>query len=304
MFFGLTNSPATFQTMMDNDLKVEIRKGTTSVYMDDIVIHTDGTLEEHQVIVEEHLEKLSKLGLFLKPEKCHFHQREVEYLGMIVGNGQVKMDPVKVKGIMEWPVPRNLKELCSFLGFLNFYRSFIENFSKRARALNDLTCKGCPFIWSQECDNAFNDLKTACGSEPVLKTPDWNKQFIMQTDASNFALGVVIQQEHEDGLHPVAFHSRSLLPAERNYDVHDKELAGVIFSFKNACSLFLGVKHPIIVHTDHKNLQYFREPQKISGCQARWLEYLQDFDYELKHIPGSSNTIADLLSRRHDLNKG
>ena len=175
MFFRLTNSPATFQTMMDDKLKEEIGKGTTSVYMNDIVIHTDGMLEEHQEIVEQHLAKLSKLGLFLKPEKCHFHQQEVKYLGMIISNGQVKMDPVKIKGIMDWPTPQNLKELCSFLGFLNFYRSFIKYFSKRAWPLNNLTCKGRPFVWSQECDNAFVDLKSACGSEPVLKTPDWNK---------------------------------------------------------------------------------------------------------------------------------
>ena len=215
--------------------------------MDDIVIHTDGTLEEHEQCVEEHLAKLQKLGLFLKPEKCHFSQRQVEYLGMIVGNGSVCMDPVKVKGVLEWPTPTNLKELRSFLGFLNFYRDFIKDFSRRARPLNDLTCKGRAFIWSQDCDDAFNDLKSACAEEPVLRTPDWNKQFIMQTDASGYALGVVIQQQHEDGLHPIAFHSRSLLPAERNYDVHDKELAGVIFGFKCARPLFLGAKHPVIV---------------------------------------------------------
>ena len=265
MFFGLTNSPATFQTMMDDNLKEEIDKGDTSVYMDDIVIHTDGTLEEHEACVEEHLAKLQKLGLFLKPEKCHFSQQQVEYLGMIVGNGSVCMDPIKVKGVLEWPTPTNLKELRSFLGFLNFYRDFIKDFSRHARPLNDLTCKGRAFIWSQDCDDAFNDLKSACAEGPVLRTPDWNKQFIMQTDASGYTLGVVIQQQHEDGLHPVAFHSRSLLPAERNYDVHDKELAGVIFGFKCARPLFLGAKHPVIVQTDHKNLQYFREPQKISG---------------------------------------
>ena len=129
MFFGLTNSPATFQTMMDDDLKEEIDKGDTSVYMDDIVIHTDGTLEEHERCVEEHLAKLQRLGLFLKPEKCHFSQRQVEYLGMIVGNGLVCMDPVKVKGVLEWPTPTNLKELRSFLGFLNFYCNFIKDFS-------------------------------------------------------------------------------------------------------------------------------------------------------------------------------
>ena len=198
----------------------------------------------------------------------------------------------------------NLKELRSFLGFLNFYCDFIKDFSQRACPLNDLTCKGRPFVWSQECNNAFNNLKSACAEEPVLRTPDWNKQFIMQTDASGYTLGVVIQQEHKDGLHPVAFHLQSLLPAEQNYDVYDKELAGVIFGFKCAQPLFLGAKHLVIVRTDHKNLQYFREPQKISGQQAHWLEYLQDFNYVLEHIPGTTNTIADLLSRCHDLNKG
>ena len=254
MFFGLTNSPAMFQTMMDDNLKEEIDKGDTLVYMDDIVIHTDGTLEEHEQCVEEHLAKLQKLRLFLKPEKCHFSQQQVEYLGMIVGNGSVCMDPIKVKGVLEWPTPTNLKELRSFLGFLNFYRDFIKDFSRRARPLNDLTCKGCAFIWLQDCDDAFNDLKSACTEGPVLHTPDWNKQFIMQTDVSGYALGMVIQQRHEDGLHPVTFHSRSLLPAERNYNVHDKELAGVIFGFKSARPLFLGAKHPVIVQTDHKNL--------------------------------------------------
>ena len=257
MFFGLTNSPAMFQTMMDNDLKEEINKGDTLVYMDNIVIHTDGMLKEHEWCVEEHLAKLQKLGLFLKPKKCHFSQWQVEYLGMIVGNGLVCMDPVKVKGVLKWPMPMNLKELRSFLGFLNFYCDFVKDFSRHAHPLNDLTCKGHPFVWLQDCDNAFNDLKLACAEEPMLWMPDWNKQFIMQTDTSGCALGVVIQQEHEDGLHPVAFHLRSLLPAEWNYDIHNKELAGVIFSFKCARPLFLEAKHLVIMQTNHKNLQYF-----------------------------------------------
>jgi len=126
----------------------------------------------------------------------------------------------------------------------------------------------------------------------------------MHTDASGYALGVVIAQEHKDGMHPIAFHSRSLLPAEKNYDVHDKKLTGVVFGFKCGCPLFLGAKHPVKVLTDHKNLQYFREPQKVTGRQARWIEFLQDFDYTLEHIAGTTNTVADLLSRRKDLNKG
>ena len=111
-------------------------------------------------------------------------------------------------------------------------------------------------------------------------------------------------QEFEDGLHPVAFHSCSLLPAEKYYNAHNKEFAGVVFGFKCSRPFLLGAKHVVKVRTDHKNLQYFCEPQKITGRQARWIEFLQDFDYQLKHIPNSSNTIADLLSRRKDLNKG
>ena len=126
----------------------------------------------------------------------------------------------------------------------------------------------------------------------------------MHTDASGYVLGAVIAQEHEDGVHLVAFHSCSLLPVEKNYDVHDRELAGVVFGFKCGRPLFLGMQHPVRVLTDYKNLQYFREPQKVTGRQARWIEFLQDFDYTLEHIAGTTNTVANLLSCRKDLNKG
>jgi len=205
------------------------------------------------------------------------------------------MDPVKVQGIADWPTPLTVKDMQSFLGFCNFYRAFIKNFSDIAHPLNDLTCKNKQFIWTDERNNAFLELKKACSNYPVLRTPDWTKQFVMETDASGYALGVVIAQEFEDGIHPIAFHSRSLLPAEKNYDAHDKELAGVIFGFKCGRPLFLGATHAICIRTDHKNLQYFRDPHKITGQQARWIEFLQDFDYTLEHIPGSTNTVADLL---------
>ncbi len=125
----------------------------------------------------------------------------------------------------------------------------------------------------------------------------------MDTDASDFALGVVISQEFIDGWHPIAFHSHTLLPGEKNYGVHNKEMADIVYGFKCGCPYFLGANHPIMVRTDHKNLQYFWQPQKIMGWQAWWMEFLQDFDYCLEHIPGHTNTIADLLSQRKDLNK-
>jgi len=304
MFFGLTNSPATFQTMMDDIFQEEVAQGWLCIYMDDMIIATEDDEVLHELCVNHILDKLEKFNLFLKPEKCKFHQREVKYLGVLIGNGAIKMDPVKVQGISEWPTPLTVKDVWSFLGFCNFYRAFIKNFSDIARPLNDLTRKNKQFIWTTDCDEAFLRLKEVCSNYPVLCTPDWSKQFVMETDVSGYALGVVIAQEFEDGIHPIAFHSRSLLPAEKNYDAHDKELATVIFGFKCGRPLFLGATHAIRIRTDHKNLQYFRDPRKITGHQARWIEFLQDFDYTLEHIPGSTNTVADLLSRRKDLNKG
>src|SRR5258707_1374593 len=134
---------------------------------------------------------------------------------MIVGNGQVCMDPIKVQGIAQWPTPSCVKDVRSFLGFCNFYCAFIPDFSNIARPLNDLTCKNRQWDWLDSCEKAFHRLQQVCTQEPVLKTPDWNKPFVMHTDASGYALGVVIAQEHDDGMHPVAFHSRSLLPAEK-----------------------------------------------------------------------------------------
>ena len=142
MFFGLTNSPATFQTMMDDIFQEEIAQGWLRVYMDDVIIATDNDEKEHSRRVNQFLTKLANHDLFLKPEKCRFHQKEVEYLGVIIGDGKVKMDPVKVEGIAKWPKPTTVKEVRSFLGFCNFYRAFIPSFSHIARPLNDLTKKG------------------------------------------------------------------------------------------------------------------------------------------------------------------
>jgi len=223
---------------------------------------------------------------------------------MIIGQGKVKMDPVKVKGITKWPIPATVKDIRSFLGFCNFYRSFIANFSAVAWPLNDLTKKLHQWQWGADEQASFDTLKDLCSSYPVLCSPDWTTQFFMDTDASDFALGVVISQEFPDGQHPIAFHLRTLLPAEKNYNVHDKEMAAIVYGFKCGHPYFLGANHPIMVCTDHKNLQYFHQPQKITGRQARWMEFLQDFDYRLNHIPGHANTVADLLSQRKDLNEG
>ncbi len=223
---------------------------------------------------------------------------------MIIGQGKVEMDPVKVEGIAKWPTPATVKDVHSFLGFCNFYWSFITNFSVVACPLNDLTKKLHQWRWGADEQASFDTLKDLCSSYPVLWSPDWTRQFFMDTDTSDFALGIIISQEFIDGQHPITFHSYTLLPAEKNYDVHDKEMAAIVYGFKCGHPYFLGANHPIMVRTDHKNLQYFWQPQKIMGWQAHWMEFLQDFDYWLKHIPGHANTVANLLSRRKDLNEG
>ena len=304
MFFGLTNSPATFQSMMDAIFREEVDSGDVVIYMDDILIATTGSLDRHRSKVAHILRKLRDNDLFLKPEKCHFHKKEVEYLGVIVGKGQVKMDPIKVQGITDWPTPTNLRELRSFLGFGNYYKDFIIDYSRIARPLHDLTKKDSPWQWADPQRTAFETLKKAFTSYPVLRNPDPNKRYILDTDASQFAVGATISQDFTDGRHPIAYFSKSLLPAERNYDIYDRELLAIIYAVKAFRYLLLGAQQKFLIRSDHENLKYFKEPHKISARQARWQEFLQDYDFELIHFPGKSNTIADLLSRRKDFEGG
>jgi hypothetical protein len=254
IFFRLMNSPATFQMMMDDIFQQELtarwKKQMTDqmistglkVYMDNILIFTKikkllapsvAKKAAHQEAVTSVLQWLCNYDLYLKPEKYIFEQPEVKYLGVIVGNSQIKMDPVKVEGIVNWPKPTTVREVWSFLGFCNFYCPFIRDFSWLAGPLNALTKKNKTFLWEKDQQNTFQALKkNTCTSYPVLHMPEWSRQFILETDASNFALEAVISQEFDDGIHSIAFHSCSLLDTKRNYNAHDKELAGIIFGLQ------------------------------------------------------------------------
>jgi reverse transcriptase-like protein len=254
MFFGLINSPTTFQMMMDDIFREEIAQGWLKIYMDDLIIASEDNEALHQQRVDRVLQKIKDHDLFLKVKKCSFHKKQVKYLRVIIGQGKVEMDPIKVEGIAKWPIPVTVKDVCSFLGFCNFYHSFITNFSTVACPLNDFTKKQQQWSWVAEEQASFDMLKDLCSSYPVLCSPDWTKQFFMDTDTSDFTLGAIISQEFKDGRHPIVFHSCTLLPVEWNYNVHDKEMAAIIYGFKCGCPYFLGVNHPIAVRTDHKNL--------------------------------------------------
>jgi hypothetical protein len=304
MYFGLTNSPVTFQTMMDETFKEEIATDDIVIYMDNILIATSRSLDYHKCKVVLIFHKLQVHDLFLKPEKCHFYKREVEYLGIIMGKGQVKMDLVKVQGLANWPTPTNLKELHSFLGFRNYYKNFINGYSCVAQPLHELTKKNIPWHWNDQADHTFKMLKLAFTAYPVFKNPDLNKHYILNTNVSQFAIGATLSQHFSDGIHPIVFFSKSLLPAEHNYDIYDWELLDIIYAIKAFRHLLLGAQQKFLIRTNHENLKYFKSPQKITAHQVRWNTFLQDYNFEIMHIPGKNNTIADLLSQRKDFEGG
>ena len=228
MFFGLMNSPSTFQTMMNEIFQDLISEGVVCIYLDDILIFSK-TLEEHHRITRLVLERLRQHHLYLKLEKCEFEKTRIEYLGLIISKGKAEMDPIKVEAVSGWPTPTNKKEVQSFLGFTNFYRCFIRDFSHHGWPLFDLT-GSAEWRWEKEQEEAFQKLKDAITSRPVLIFPNENHPFRVEADSSDVATGAILsQQSAEDGKwHPVAFLSKSLSAVERNYEVHDKEMLAII----------------------------------------------------------------------------
>ena len=204
MHFGLCNLLATFQGFIDEASHATIAKhaalGTAiQIYMDDIAIATkivnkDDTYKAHVAAVTDILEMAQEHDLYFKLKKCIFHTESIDYLGVILEKGVTRMDPVKITGIHDWPTPKNVQDVCSFLGFCNFYRSFIKGFSTTARPLNELTRKDKTWHWNAAQQDAFDTLKANITNEPVLAQPNCNKQFKLEVDASGFALGAVLLQ--------------------------------------------------------------------------------------------------------------
>jgi RNase H-like domain found in reverse transcriptase/Reverse transcriptase (RNA-dependent DNA polymerase) len=265
MFFGLTNSPATFQTMMDGIFEELITEGVVVVYLDDILIFTK-TLEEHQEVVCKVIALLQLHNLSLKPEKCEFEKTSVEYLGVVISQDSVMMDPAKVAGVSEWPTPTTKKEVQSFLGFVNFYRRFIEGFSHIARPLFNLTKNDSEFCWTSDKQSAFDTLKGKITSTPILALPNNSKPFRIKADSSDFATGAVLSQQglDDDKWHPVAFLSKSISPVERNYGIHNKEMLAIVRALEEWRHFVEGAEHQVEIWTDHKNLEYFMTAKKLN----------------------------------------
>jgi hypothetical protein len=309
MYFGLCNSPATFQAFMNDIFCPTITKhdllGTAiRVYMDDIAVATKVSLSPaqshaaHVAAVTDVLKVALEHDLYFKPEKCVFHATSIDYLGVILEKGVTHMDPVKISGIKDWLTPKTVKDIRSFLGFCNFYRPFIRGFATVARPLNELTRKDASWAWDTRQQQVFATLKHRVTSEPILAQPVLNDQFDLEVDTSGFAVGAVLLQKKEDGKrHPVGYYLATLNEAECNYDIYNLELLAIVKALRNWRPLLAGSPHDIRVFSDHMNLQYWRDPQKISRRVTR--EFL-----ELQESPSKSTIskgrLTDTLTHYHE----
>ncbi|KAG1926706.1 retrotransposable element [Pimephales promelas] len=275
MPFGLSNSPAVFQALV-NDVLRDMIDQFIYVYLDDILIFSS-SLQEHVQHVRRVLQRLLENGLFVKAEKCDFHAQSVPFLGYFISSEGMRVDPEKVKAVVEWPSPDSRKALQRFLGFANFYRHFIRNFSQLAAPLTALTSPGTPFRWSDTAEAVFAKLKSRFVSAPILVAPDYSRQFMVEVDASEVGVGAVLSQRSptDDRMHPCAFFSHRLSAAERNYDIGNRELLAVKLA-----------------------LEEWRH--WLEGSGARWALFFGRFDFTLSYRPGSKNIKPDSLSRIFD----
>lgn len=267
--FCLANAQAFFQTMVNEVLGDMINK-FVFVYLDDILIFPP-SMQIYTQHVRLVLQRLLENQLFVKAEKCEFHKESVSFLGFVIAAVEIRPDPAKVRAVADWPVPDTRKELQQFLGFANFYRRFIRNFGQIAKPLTALTSTKAYYHWSNEAQRAF-DLKSRLISAPVLSIPDTANQFIVEEDASDVRVGAVLSQRSPvDGkVHPCAFFSHRLNPAERNYigNIGNRELLAVRLALGEWRHWLEGTSEPFLVWTDHRNLEYIRSARRLTSSRA------------------------------------
>ena len=300
MPFGLSNAPSSFQRFV-NTIFHDMVDRCVVVYLDDILVYSTSH-DEHVRHVQEVLARLHSNSLHANATKCVFHQQEVEYLGYIVQPNGLSMNPEKVASVLAWPTPTNVKGVQSFLGFANFYRRFIRGYSIIATPLTALTKKTMDFRWSDEAQTAFDTLKNAFSSAPILAHFRAEFPTMLETDASDYAIGCILSQHHPDGVwHPIGFYSRKFSTSELNYPIHDKELGAIISALEHWRPLVLSLTSQLRVYTDHHSLEYFMSTKVLTRRQARWAERMADYDFMVYYRPGKLSSKPDTLSRRDDV---
>jgi RNase H-like domain found in reverse transcriptase/Reverse transcriptase (RNA-dependent DNA polymerase)/Integrase zinc binding domain/Integrase core domain len=313
MPFGETNAPATFVQLMTQLVLTDCVNRFVLGFVDDILIYSE-TEEEHVEHVRTVLQQLERHRLFIKPAKCKWMVTDVEFLGHRIRAGpagtEITATHDKVEAVRQWPVPRTVTDVRSFLGFVNYYREHIDNFAHIAVPLTDLTKssetgKRAPVVWTHTEQRAFEALKQALCEAPALVIVDDDKPFVMHTDASDFAIGAVLSQHDANGkLRPVGYMSRKLSGSQLNWSVYEKELFAVISALQHWTMHLMGTAEKVVIFTDHATLQYLLRQPKLTARQSRWSALLSSFNIELRYIKGEANSAADALSRRPDHDDG
>ena len=294
MPFGLCNAPGTFQRLMNKVFADNLGK-FIAVYLDDILIFSRN-MEEHWKHLQWALDRLREAKLYGRLHKCEFLKDQVEYLGFEVGPRGVQASPGKVRAIIDWPRPKGVHDVRSFLGLASYYRHFVRGFSEMARPLTALTRAGVEWEWSTPQHQAFNRLKLALTTALVLKLPDFEKQFVVTTDASDAAVGAILEQDFGNGLQPVAFASWKLNGAEMRYSAYERELLGIVWALAQWKHYCRG-PHSVIIQTDHAPLRHLPNQASVNSRVWKWISILQGYNLEIRHIPGKRNP-ADTLSRQ------
>ncbi|CAM4363430.1 unnamed protein product [Caretta caretta] len=293
--FGLRNAPATFQRLVDGLLA---GLGEYAVaYLDDVAIFSD-SWADHLEHLQKVLERIREAGLTVKAKKCQIGLNRVTYLGHQVGQGTISPLQAKVDAIQKWPVPKSKKQVQSFLGLAGYYRRFVPHYSQIAAPLTDLTKKKQPNAvqWTEKCQKAFNKLKATLMSDPVLRAPDFDKPFLVTTDASERGVGAVLMQKGPDQeFHPVVFLSKKLSERESNWSVTEKECYAIVYALEKLRPYVWGRRFHL--QTDHAALKWLHTVKETNKKLLRWSLALQDFDFDIQHISGASNKVADALSR-------
>ncbi|GJX79276.1 putative nucleotidyltransferase, ribonuclease H [Tanacetum coccineum] len=290
MPFGLTNAPAVFMDLMNRVCKPYLDKFVI-VFIDDILVYSKSK-EEHEVHLRLVLELLKKEKLYAKFSKCEFWLQEVQFLGHVVNQNGIHVDPSKIEAVKNWKAPTTPSEIRSFLGLAGYYRRFIANFSKIAKPLTSLTQKNKKYEWGVEQEEAFQTLKDNLCNAPILSLPDGVEDFVVYCDASNQGLGCVLMQRGK----VIAYASRQLKIHEKNYTTHDLELGAVVFALKTWRHYLYGTKS--VIYTDHKSLQHIFDQKELNMRQRRWIELFSDYECEIRYHPGKANVVADALSRK------
>lgn len=294
MPFGLCNAASTFERIIEKAL-AGLQWQIAVLYLDDIVVFGK-SFDDHFVNLEKVLSRLSEAGLKLKPKKCHFLQKEISFLGHIVSKSGIKTDPEKIKAVKSMPRPNTVTQMRSFLGLTSYYRKFIKDYSKIAKPLFDLTKKEKTFNWEEACETAFKDLKLKLITAPILAYPRAEgSEFILDTDASAYAIGAVLSQVQDGKERVIAYGSRSLDKPERNYCVTRREMLAVVYFTKYYKHYLLGRRFKL--RTDHGSLTWLQNFKDPDGQIHRWIQQLSQFHMVIEHRPGARHGNADAMSR-------